>query len=862
MGNGVYKYCVPANKSEYDDSDSSLQISKAKSKSKSLSVPHLTIITVQNALRVFLAKKAMMKLIEEHSKNYDQEMEESVGKFIRIDSEINSISIKYQKLKKLEEEFKSSNEKGRQMMEYFNFSTNKKRKIISKGMIRLNNTNDIYTGHWEVNTKSGINEFKRKGYGSLFKEDGMKIEGIWDEDKVVSDGIIYYTNGKIYVGEIGTVSTHHNVLKYVPNGKGSMYYSNSEKTEDNNNTHTTKEIIDGYWTNDVLNGECVVNYPGSFSLACQFIKGKLNFKKGKFSYADKSYYEGEFNKHFQKSGYGIISYNNGEIYQGHWKKDKYHGEGVLFTPSGGFSMSFKLSRENSNNLVDINTTVDILKWGNGRYLKAHWLDGQLHGKGTITTNTNITDCHWRFGKIIQSMVKLGGSNKIFLHDNIFTFLKPSEQTALLPLKNKQIHNYFIKNNMENLLKLRFDQIYLEDVKEYISYQQQHNHHNITNQQINKEITHHFMNKYLIENQNKLLNLEQIIKNYKDNVNEFIPIAAYKTNGGVVQKRFHYSNIFNPNQQNAFCSNYMFNKKNDITVSGVLNPLFYEHHLSHTNNLFQTFGLPVQNLQNNPNNGILLSHNNSNNNSMIRMLIRLENRQHSHHQLNHSEKEKVKNDLIQSATEYIPHYESLLKEYKIDLNQLSFKDDNILNQCTNYNNVLTGNSLKADYFFSVHNLLITCPIKLSLYTILANPVKTFAVYLHMNSDDKLNEPLTENYVNSFNALENHANLEKLIIALKSKNLNIIKINNTEKELTIEFDTHEQYCNNPTSKQLLALIFLKDYKESHLISFKTYYHLGKFVSIHLLDQGSLYGYQKSGIDVGSLMCFGQIYKIKNN
>ena len=55
--------------------------------------------------------------------------------------------------------------------------------------------------------------------------------------------------------------------------------------------------------------------------------------KGKFTYTNGSYYEGEF-AHGVREGYGIFYWSTGDSYEGGWKKDKRHGEGVMKYANG------------------------------------------------------------------------------------------------------------------------------------------------------------------------------------------------------------------------------------------------------------------------------------------------------------------------------------------------------------------------------------------------------------------------------------------------------------------------------------------------------------------------------------------------
>ena len=52
--------------------------------------------------------------------------------------------------------------------------------------------------------------------------------------------------------------------------------------------------------------------------------------KGKITYPDGAYYEGEF-KNDKMHGMGSLYYTKGKpAYEGQWMEDKFHGKGILY----------------------------------------------------------------------------------------------------------------------------------------------------------------------------------------------------------------------------------------------------------------------------------------------------------------------------------------------------------------------------------------------------------------------------------------------------------------------------------------------------------------------------------------------------
>ena len=67
----------------------------------------------------------------------------------------------------------------------------------------------------------------------------------------------------------------------------------------------------------------------SNNLIAQCISGDCDNGEGTYIYQDKSTYTGDFVGGLAE-GYGICQYTNGNRYMGHWKKHKFHGEGVFY----------------------------------------------------------------------------------------------------------------------------------------------------------------------------------------------------------------------------------------------------------------------------------------------------------------------------------------------------------------------------------------------------------------------------------------------------------------------------------------------------------------------------------------------------
>lgn len=907
MGNGMFNYCIPET-SNIDQGSVSFR-AKAINIKKYKTTNEDKVILLQCYFRQLFSIRILQNLYKQMHNKFSYEFEENdkLAQEIVRNRECNKKLCEIE-TKFMEEygEFKSYNNIKPRITytnrdNFYNcINSEDFKKKYTKGPVMLKN-GDVYLGQWSFDFHKV--KFYRNGYGKLYTNDGSKIEGFWGDFKTLRESRIFYPDGKIYVGQISCedITNLYNGsseiavnkrnldyhILYSASGFGSMYYPNGK-------------VLNGRFEKDLPEGEIIEFHPGKFTLKSIYNSGKINYQFGIFTYfQDKSKYEGSFDSDFKRSGKGIIHYSNGNIYEGYWKKDKFHGQGLLYTPINEIEVNEKK--------VQSHNDPDSTKFGKGIYTKASWIDGLLSGKGTITSSKNVTKCLWRYGKMIQSNIQATSSNS--LNTNIFSFLNNQDLSVLLKIKNKVIKFYFTKNNNENLLKLRLSQMMEFDSSLYHNYTSNTSingsawHTGKTNSIMNIDSTSRahrsssIYNKFLLENVTRIKNINDIIINYLHDIPEFIPVTAYKQNGGMTQSRFHYSNIFHPNIKKAYSSNYQLAKKNDIEITGVLNPNFIEAEVkSNMNriNIVESFKIQGNyNHTEHSRNHNTLEHNKTKHDSKLILSNSISNyekliilkRQLMRFHMDIREKHQegkfskiVLDNLKAYAKDYNDIYDLLFNDYKIDFYQVKVNDLNILNNCIN-----KIGDYSQGYFFSLHQIVIDIPLKLQLYTVLDNPVRTLAIYLHNTpniqneNDDVFNNDIISKFEiccqkpNNINSV-NQSQLEQFLESINEQNTySIMKVHDCERITVVEFDTNcysgrvinfnNTISQNSSLKRLVSLIFLKDYNDAHIISLKNYFHIGKYVTVKLIDQTLAYGTKRTGIDIGSVLMFGQNYYIEN-
>ena len=493
---------------------------------------------------------------------------------------------------------------------------------------------------------------------------------------------------------------------------------------------------------------------------------KSNPIKIKKIFPNKDEYEGDAiidNDIIILEGNGKYKRNkDNSIYEGEFKNNNFNGKGQLFIPL-----------ENGGN-------------NEGKLIITNWINGLENGKGFIQ-NKNYNNkekdiiCYFRFGKIINS-IQIATSKKVKLHKNIFYFLTPNENYNLY--KNTQMKSMleYLKEG-DNINSIKF--LHLINP----------NNLNVINDKLSNL---------------KILNVSNIINNSKNNIISFIPIQAYKTDGGQVEDRYRYQNIFNPVKNKIYTSHYLHNKRHDISINGVIN-----YHMFNQNNI---------NLNSEIQNSEII---NSNDNEM----------------------EFIKSQIINLQNNYIKSFEDVDKNYP----ECDKYRDIIDNRKLILTNSIVGNINNC--LFTVHYISIFIPRKFNYFSLVNLPCHFLTVYIHEIDDLKsekcsivINESVINQNKNSINNIKN------------SFSKDIILMETNENFSYIEFDTNSQ---NEKSMKLLCLIEIKNINydnNPYIIKLKKYYHFGRYITVKLINQNSLYETQnKNCIDFGTINLYGEVYNL---
>ncbi len=256
--------------------------------------------------------------------------------------------------------------------------------VVSKG-------DELYIGEFVDNRPNGLLKFyknrkiqydgnwiegRRHGHGTMYIG-SQKIEGEWENDRVVGDAFVSFANG-YYEGEL---------LDYTPHGKGSYYSDEMSYSGDwvrgrregkgtvvleNEDTYT------GSWKADMFDGQGVYEfhdggvYSGEWKNGLQY--GFGTYRKGAFVY------EGNWRDGVM-DGQGTVVFANGDVYSGEFKWNAFNGKGAYsFADGTMYKGDFVLGRFNGMGTLYLpNNRVLEGEFSNnklGRYANLYYVQGE------------------------------------------------------------------------------------------------------------------------------------------------------------------------------------------------------------------------------------------------------------------------------------------------------------------------------------------------------------------------------------------------------------------------------------------------------------------------------------------------------
>ena len=618
------------------------------------------------------------------------------------------------------------------------------------------------------------------------------------EDKDIENSIIfkmppikYLKNDSVYEGEF-FFDQKNNQFNYA--GDGILITSNKEFIQIKGQPKNCEYIKNGrifYPNGDIFVGTITKEEPYSRIKGIFFenVNGKYDshIKCDNFNentpYIIKHFnngdiYEGESiikeNKFVFKGNGKLTKKDKNTIYKGNFSGNLYNGKGELFKPLGGLS-------EKNNIEENIGKTI-ISNWVNGKPNG----DGLIREKYSNNENFKNTTCSFRFGKLIKYTTCLVKGKKK-LNENIFDFLNIWEISSFVNhFKTKSLFNYLKKNNNLNLIKIKiYRACHKYDIGHY-----------------KKEI---FNNEIFTLNIN---NYNDIINHILENKCNFLPFVCYRSDGGEIEQRYRAFNIFNPEMNKIYSTNYLSHKDTNITINSIFNRNMYEEYKKNEEQIYD-----------------------------------------------------IQEDYIYNLMNSASLYKSLYNKF-----ESNYPVRNIDTDIIEYNNYILSNDIIGNIkniLCTIQYITIFIPDKNGELTVLINPCYFLAVYIGdynnkitIENENEINTS-TKKFIdiNDNGIKENNYDL-KLI--KENYNKYIINEENNINYEYIEFDTNIQ---KEYEYKILCLVKIKEKNKScepYPINLKKFYHIGNMVNVKLINQLNIFNRNERGysIDFGTIHFYGDV------
>jgi hypothetical protein len=221
----------------------------------------------------------------------------------------------------------------------------------------------IYHGAWNP-------EGLRQGYGSLVRENGAKLEGLWKSGELYK-GRIIDNQGNYYEGKI---------KNFEANGEGTFKGVNGYQ-------------FIGFWKEGVYDGYGQLYYPDKTIFKGNFLVGEFN-GAGIIRWPDEIVFEGQFNKSTIQ-GKGKIVNIDGDNYIGLWENNLPHGQGTFEWKKHQtkYVGEYKYGRKDGKGKYI---------FPDGEYYDGDWHNDKPHGNGVYKTKQKEIKGTWRYGNLLES----------------------------------------------------------------------------------------------------------------------------------------------------------------------------------------------------------------------------------------------------------------------------------------------------------------------------------------------------------------------------------------------------------------------------------------------------------------------------
>ena len=251
----------------------------------------------------------------------------------------------------------------------------KNKDCLYKGTININNINKN-----KPNNTYNINQLTGKGI--LYLKTGKKYEGNFKNGELNGWCRFINSNGVCYEGLFisGNLNGKGEIIKIDENRRKNIYRGDIQnfKKEGKGEEKTNDYVYEGDFFNNLKHGT-----------------GKIKYNN------NGDYYEGDFKKGVI-TGKGYYVWKNKHTYFGDFVAGKMHGNGLYKWPDGN-----EYEGEYINNIKEGD---GVFKWKDGRVYKGKFKNGRPHGKGILTVNGISVDAIFENGQYLGELQMTLSSN--------------------------------------------------------------------------------------------------------------------------------------------------------------------------------------------------------------------------------------------------------------------------------------------------------------------------------------------------------------------------------------------------------------------------------------------------------------------
>ena len=128
----------------------------------------------------------------------------------------------------------------------------------------------------------------------------------------------------------------------------------------------------GVWINNQLSGEVTQTWEDGSNFVGECSPGGIKDGEGRYEGEDGSVYEGEFRRN-RFHGHGKVTYRDGSCYEGRWRRGLKHGRGEYRYSDGNVYKGLYKNNEREGRGKYV--------WNSGAYYDGTWSKGKQNGRG-------------------------------------------------------------------------------------------------------------------------------------------------------------------------------------------------------------------------------------------------------------------------------------------------------------------------------------------------------------------------------------------------------------------------------------------------------------------------------------------------